>query len=1091
MPNVVTLRMLASEYNVEYVDLDHFNLDRSMASLLTEEFARRYKIVPIGKKFGAPVIAVADPADVFMMEELKSTISREFVTVVADSQQIAEYQDRAYSGDFGADSEDEVPVGLASDGGDDFDDPLATALDSALGSSIFAMAFAPEVEEDAEEDAEEDMLESADGDIDGASLTLENIEDIHIDPAWNGYDTAMDLAAGAAIAIEGVAAEGNGTMESATLEVARNGKLPEEALETIGAGADIGADGVDGIDGLGLDGPGLNGIDGAAGTDIIDIASWGRGATPGGSGPAEAPETEGHGETSGGESETAREAQGGTGSRGRAKHATGATTGGAGEEAADTGGQADGVKTAEIETAGAGDVGDTKAEDTGETEIGRAQSVEAEITEAGDTGANDTRRSRSSRAAKAARARAADGKGSAAGTGIDAEVDFGEAMPQEPSPEQSQEDAAPKKSVVGATRRGKGKSAEEATAEESASQGGAHSDKPAVAAEAEAELVGDAGEERRGGVFDEALLNLVEEIVPGTEGGAAGDIASFPPLARVLVEGGRVKLDDMVSVLAEHDATGQTIARVLTGRGLATESDLMWGLAQEMGLEFVDLDLIQIDINLAVKIPDSTARHHNILLVDYQEGKYVVAMSNPTDVFATDDIRSILGRNLKTVVATKSQISRHLERCYTHGGSTEVAAQRAAVDVMGDTEQAPQRETEIQSVTEDAPVVRYVNLLILQALNERASDIHIEPTHDSLRIRYRIDGVLHDMQQAPLSLLSAVTTRLKVMGDLNVAEHRVPQDGRISVSVGGRTIDLRIATIPTVYGEKVVMRVLDKSEVVLDLEKLGCEPSFIEQYRSVFKRPYGTIFVTGPTGSGKTTTLYATLSELNSPEKNIITVEDPVELRIAGVNQVQTNTKAGLTFASALRSMLRCDPDIVMVGEIRDRETALISVEAALTGHLVLATMHTNDSSRTPMRLIEMGIEGYLVASAMTAVVAQRLVRQLCVHCKEAFEPSEAEIVGAGWKPDDVYSRTIDGKVTVYRPIGCPACSKTGYRGREAIYELMVADDELERMVTSGASAEQIQDMAIQKGMTTLKHAGLDKVLKGETTLEEVLRVVA
>ncbi len=572
---------------------------------------------------------------------------------------------------------------------------------------------------------------------------------------------------------------------------------------------------------------------------------------------------------------------------------------------------------------------------------------------------------------------------------------------------------------------------------------------------------------------------------------ATGDMSSFPPLARILVESGRVKQEDMVSVLAEHDATGQTVARVLSARELVTEADLMWGLAQEMGLEFVDLDLIQIDINLATKLSDSTCRHHNILLIGYEDGKYIVAMSNPTDVFAIDDIRSVLGRNFKTVVATRSQISRYIERAFTHGGSAEVAAQRAAVDVMATAgEEAPERETEIQAVTEDAPVVRYVNLLILQALNERASDIHVEPTHDSLRIRYRIDGVLHDMQQAPLSLLSAVATRLKVMGDLNVAEHRVPQDGRISVSVGGRTIDLRIATIPTVYGEKVVMRVLDKSEVILDLDKLGCEPDFLEKYREVFRRPYGTIFVTGPTGSGKTTTLYATLGELNSPEKNIITVEDPVELRIMGINQVQTNVKAGLTFASALRSMLRCDPDIVMVGEVRDRDTALISVEAALTGHLVLATMHTNDVSRTPMRLVEMGIEPYLVASALTAVVAQRLVRKLCVHCKEEFEPTADEIIGAGWKPDEVYAELGSDQLKMYKPVGCPACSKTGYRGREAIYELMVADDELERLITSGGSAEQIQDLAMQKGMTTLRQAGLRKVLKGETTLEEVLRVV-
>ena len=316
---------------------------------------------------------------------------------------------------------------------------------------------------------------------------------------------------------------------------------------------------------------------------------------------------------------------------------------------------------------------------------------------------------------------------------------------------------------------------------------------------------------------------------------------------------------------------------------------------------------------------------------------------------------------------------------------------------------------DIQAVTDDAPIVRYVNLLILQALNERASDIHVEPTGAELRIRYRIDGVLHDVSTAPRAIAAAVTTRLKVMADMNVAEHRIPQDGRISLNVGSKGIDLRIATLPTIHGEKVVMRVLDKSSVVLGFSDLGFDDDLLEIYQGIYTKPYGTILVTGPTGSGKSTTLYTTLSPLNSPEKNIITVEDPVELQLRGVNQVQLNVKAGLTFASALKSILRSDPDIVLVGEIRDKETAVIAIEAALTGHMVLATLHTNNAASTPMRLIEMGLEPFLVTSALSGVLAQRLARRLCTHCKEAYVPTEADIQAAGWTADELEEE-----------VGCP-----------------------------------------------------------------------
>jgi type IV pilus assembly protein PilB len=592
---------------------------------------------------------------------------------------------------------------------------------------------------------------------------------------------------------------------------------------------------------------------------------------------------------------------------------------------------------------------------------------------------------------------------------------------------------------------------------------------------------------------DVGAADLVEEVeahfegtpvAPPVDGGS--ELVGFPPLARVLVEGKRVPIDAMRAALFEQERSGQSLARTLTSLGLVTEADLMWGMATEMGLEFWDLDLAGVDLTAAYRLPEATARYHGVMVVADRDGVAVVATANPTNVLARDDLRTILGRNFEMVVATRTQISSYLDRAYHQGGTAAEAASSAAGELGGDDRG---EELENLQVVDDAPIVRYVNLLVLQALNERASDIHVEPTAENLRIRYRIDGVLHDMSTAPRTISAAVTTRLKVMADLNIAEHRVPQDGRISLKVGARTVDLRVATLPTIYGEKVVMRVLDKSNVVLSFDELGFDADLLARYAAIYTKPYGTILVTGPTGSGKTTTLYATLSVLNSPEKNIITVEDPVELRIKGINQVQLNVKAGLTFASALRSILRSDPDIVLVGEIRDRETAVISVEAALTGHLVLATLHTNDAASTPMRLIEMGIEPYLVSSAASAVLAQRLARRLCPHCKEPFEPTEAELAAAGWAPEELAAGGAVPKL--YRAVGCSACAHTGYRGRKALAELLIVTEEVEHMIIEGGSADDIHRLAVSQGMVTLRQSGVRRALEGETTLEEVLRVVA
>ncbi len=568
---------------------------------------------------------------------------------------------------------------------------------------------------------------------------------------------------------------------------------------------------------------------------------------------------------------------------------------------------------------------------------------------------------------------------------------------------------------------------------------------------------------------------------------ATPDTALFPPLAKALVEGDRVQMADMEDVLEEHARTNQSVARILTARKLVTEADLMWGMAQEMGLEFVDLDIVGVDFTEAGSIPETTARHHNVIVIANDNGTPVVAASNPTDVFAMDDLRTIMGRNFIVVVATRTQITAYIGRAFNSGGDAADMAMEASLGFDGPS--AAPGVDDIQAVTEEAPIVRYVNLLILQALNERASDIHVEPTETELRIRYRIDGVLHDVSTAPRSIAPAVTTRLKVMADMNIAEHRIPQDGRISLNVGAKGIDLRMATLPTIYGEKIVMRVLDKSSVVLGFADLGFDEELLGIYESIYTKPYGTILVTGPTGSGKSTTLYTTLTALNSPEKNIITVEDPVELPLKGVNQVQLNLKAGLNFASALRSILRSDPDIVLVGEIRDKETAVIAIEAALTGHMVLATLHTNDAASTPMRLIEMGLEPFLVTSSVSGVLAQRLARRLCMHCKEAYQPTEADIRSAGWTPEEV--EELGGMSEVFRAVGCSACSNTGYRGRKALAELMPMTEEIERVIIEGGSVDEIHRLAVAQGMCTLRQSGLRKAIEGETTLEEVLRVVA
>ena len=555
------------------------------------------------------------------------------------------------------------------------------------------------------------------------------------------------------------------------------------------------------------------------------------------------------------------------------------------------------------------------------------------------------------------------------------------------------------------------------------------------------------------------------------------------PLGEMLLTEGLITQAQLDAALKAQAERGLPIGQLLVEEGAVTEAVLMGALARQLGLEFVDLAEYPIDRGAVALLPEAMARRLLALPVTWDDKSLVVAMADPGNVLAIDDMRAVTGAEITIVVATRTQLSEAIDRFHRLDSEVDEVAQIAAEELADDDDEALTRDA-----VEDAPIVKFVNLLIAQAVADRASDIHVEPTETDLRIRFRVDGVLHEVMHSPRSIQGGVISRLKVMADINIAERRIPQDGRISLTVAGKAIDLRVATLPTVYGEKVVMRILDKTRAQLSLADLGFHPAVLPRFEACFRKPYGTILVTGPTGSGKSTTLYATLNVLNSPDKNVITVEDPVEYRLPGVNQVQVNPKAGLTFASALRSILRSDPDIVLVGEIRDRETATIAIEASLTGHLVLSTLHTNDAASTPMRLVEMGVEPFLVISALDCVVAQRLARKLCDRCREEYEPTHAELTEAGWPAALLKA---EGPPRLYRAVGCAACSRTGYRGRLAVHEVMVMSEEISRMVVERYSSDDIKKTALSQGMLTLREDGLVKVAQGRTTLEELFRVIA
>ena len=527
----------------------------------------------------------------------------------------------------------------------------------------------------------------------------------------------------------------------------------------------------------------------------------------------------------------------------------------------------------------------------------------------------------------------------------------------------------------------------------------------------------------------------------------------------------------------EAERTGRSIRAILINDHVVTESDLTAASADVYGYNSIDLDGYQIDPVAMAKIPLPLVLRHRVLGLAIEGDEIVVGLTDPGDIVALDDVRAATGLTVRPVVVARTDLRKIIERMQREeNGLGDIAE-----SLRGEDEPAVSNLT---LVGDDAPIVRYANSLLAQAIQNRASDLHLEPTEGDMRVRYRIDGVLHEVDTVPKAVQAALISRLKIMSNIDITERRVPQNGRITVQINQRSVDLRTATLPTVWGEKIVLRVLDTGGIDLDLKKLGFSDDNYQRYAASFRKPHGMLLVTGPTGSGKSTTLYATLTEVSKPTINIITVEDPVEYRLPGVNQIQVDAKAGLTFAAVLPAILRSDPDIVLVGEVRDRVTAQLAVEAALTGHLVLSTLHTNDAPSAVTRLIEMGIEPFLVGSSLDCVLAQRLARRLCDWCRQDYTPTEAELASAHWPFEELKSPE-----TLWKPVGCRSCANTGYRGRIALHEVMQVSEAVEKLAVDRASSNEIQRVAVGEGMRQLRVDGLFKAMDGRTSIEEVLRV--
>ena len=556
-------------------------------------------------------------------------------------------------------------------------------------------------------------------------------------------------------------------------------------------------------------------------------------------------------------------------------------------------------------------------------------------------------------------------------------------------------------------------------------------------------------------------------------------------LGDLLVRKGYITPEQLYKAADEQRRHGGPLSRHLVKLGCLTEDALLAYLQKEYRLPLADPASLEISDEVIQLVPHVLVTKYHLVPIGLNGSSLTLAMSDPSNLVAVDEVKFLTGYDVKVAVATVSSIQQVIERFYDRAMKyDQVLNDLRGQDVEVLKEESDLALDQLELASEDAPVVRLVNTLFTDAIRKQASDIHIEPYEKLFRVRFRIDGVLHEILQPPLALKAAVSSRIKVMASLDIAERRLPQDGRIKLKLGrGEAIDVRVSALPTLFGEKIVMRILDKGNLQTDMTKLGFEQRALQNFKEAIYKPYGMVLVTGPTGSGKTTTLYSALAELNKIATNISTAEDPVEFNLPGINQVQIKEDIGLSFAAALRSFLRQDPDIIMVGEIRDRETAEIGIKAALTGHLVLSTIHTNDAPSTISRLLNMGVERFLVTSSVNLVLAQRLVRKICANCKEDLEVTPETLVDLGVPAEE--AKTYMCK----QGAGCPNCGLTGYRGRIAIYEVMPMYDEVRDLVLSSATSTEIKRAAIRGGMKTLRQSGLTKVREGATTIEEVLRV--
>ncbi|HEY3414079.1 MAG TPA: type II secretion system ATPase GspE [Armatimonadota bacterium] len=566
-------------------------------------------------------------------------------------------------------------------------------------------------------------------------------------------------------------------------------------------------------------------------------------------------------------------------------------------------------------------------------------------------------------------------------------------------------------------------------------------------------------------------------------------------LGDIFVDFGLVTSDQLeVAVERQRQSKSHvSIGDVLVSLNMVGEKDKVRCLAEQWGVPFMDLVEYQPDPDLMRLISQEMARRLKCLPIAQTDGRLTLAMKNPLDIYAIDEVRLISGMEVDAVIASEEEIAAAVAHAYRDDNDVSDAVNTAIADLsvgddFGISINQSDKETDevsldqLKSAAQDAPVVRMVNLIITQAIQEKTSDIHIEPMKDHVRVRYRIDGIMQEGMKLPKTAQASLVSRVKIMSEMDISEKRAPQDGRISLIIDGKEFDFRVSSLPSVFGEKIVMRILDKSSISIGLSKLGLLPDMMEKFEQVITRSYGIILVTGPTGSGKSTTLYSVLNKINTGDRNIITIEDPVEYNLAGITQAQVNVRAGMTFASGLRTMLRQDPDIIMVGEIRDSETALIATEAALTGHLVLSTLHTNDAPGSITRLVDMGIESFLIASSLAGVIAQRLLRTICPKCKEAYSPSKQAMVNLGLE--------ADSNVQFFRGRGCPQCRGTGYKGRVGVYELMSINDEMRELILKKVGGPELQQAALRGGMRTLREDAMEKILLGITTLEESLRVL-